>query len=72
MKFSNGFKTGSGYFWCGYLIRLASVSLEQDITGKERWLQRAAEAWVDAKYTIPIAIAIIITVIIYIVMPEDK
>lgn len=72
MKFNNGFKTVSGYFWCGYLTCMAVKSLEQDFTGKEKWLQLASERWIDAKYTIPIAIAIIITVIIYLVMPEEK
>lgn len=73
LKWNNGLKTRSGYFWCGYLICIAVKSLEQDFTGKERWLKLASERWVDEKYTIPLAIAIIITVVIYLVIiPEEK
>lgn len=73
MKWNNdNKKTGAGYFWCGWVSCVAIRSLEQDFKGKERWIQWASDNWIDGKYTIPIAIICLVTVAIFLIMPESK
>ena len=43
-------------FWSGYFLALCIVSLVQDYRGKEGMLERIEHHWVDAKWSVPIAL----------------
>lgn len=52
-------KPTTRYFWAGWLIHMASMSLYQDWIGKEAYLEKAARLWIDAAITVPLSLAVI-------------
>lgn len=50
-------------FFAGYLAAGAAESLWQDMLGKEAYIKHVEHGWVAAKYTVPIAIFLLIVAI---------
>lgn len=47
-------------WWAGFASHMAISSLAQDAHGKEEMIRLIAYHWIDAKITVPIAIAVMI------------
>lgn len=44
-------------FWAGLFAHSSVTSIGQDILGKEEFIRRAEADWMDAAYSVPIAVA---------------
>lgn len=51
---------------------LALFILVQDYMGKEAWIAHIDKTWVDAKYSIPLALILIVSTIIRIYLRKKK
>lgn len=53
-------KIGSLNFWCGATIALGACTLYQDWYGLEGYIELCRARWIDALYSVPIAIICIV------------
>lgn len=53
-----------GSFWRGFVACWAVTSLIQDYIGKEAYLKKIEEGWIDASITVPIAITVLMYVLV--------
>lgn len=53
-----------GSFWRGFVACWMVTSLIQDYIGKEAYLKKVEEGWIDASITVPIAIIVLIYVLV--------
>ena len=49
----------SNSFWAGMLVMIGVRSLIQDIRGHEAIIKSVQNDWVDARYTVPLALAML-------------
>lgn len=47
-------------FWRGVISYACTTSLLQDLIGKEGYIQRVQEHWVDSSITIPVAVCVLV------------
>ena len=58
------------YFWHGYIVCLCVTSLYQDMLGMDRYLAKARDNWIDAAWSVPVAIIVLVAVLVSYVVNE--
>jgi hypothetical protein len=47
----------------GFAVHMAVVAIAQDVIGKEGYIKRAQDHWVDSAYSLPIAITALVVLL---------
>lgn len=59
-------------FWEGMMTYICATSLIQDFYGLEGWIEHIKAGWIDAKYSVPIAVIGLLMVACSIVLDKIK
>lgn len=55
-----------------FCFAIALLILTQDYMGKEAWLAHIEENWIDAKYSVPMALFLIVVTCVRIYLQKPK